>query len=254
MSLAACADIVERGDPLRFKCAMAAPAFVQDKLLPLYAFNIEVSRAPWVTQEPMIAEMRLQWWRDVVEEIGGSGKVRSHEVTEPLTKLVRETEIPVNLLDQLVAARRWDIHKDPFEDQAHFDEYIDRTSGNLMWASMLALGGPKRHEEDVRNLAYGSGVAALLQAASDLESRGRYPLVDGSQDGIKSLAKQALARSYSCRQKGRKLAPSLWPGYLAKPVLRLAIAEPERVANGALDVSDFTKNWRLLRRQVLGMN
>ena len=173
MSLAACADIVERADPLRFKCVMAASADAQEKLLPLYAFNIEISRAPWVTQEPMIAEMRLQWWCDAVEEIGSDRAVRSHEVTEPLADLVRTHAIPIDLLDQMITARRWDIYKDPFENGDHFDEYIDKTSGNLMWVSMLALGARADHEEDVRNMGYGSGVASLLQAASELEGRGR---------------------------------------------------------------------------------
>jgi hypothetical protein len=233
---------------------MAASSEIQDKLLPLYAFNIEVSRAPWVTQEPMIAEMRLQWWRDALEEIANGGVVRSHEVTEPLSNLIRTQSIPVALLDQIITARRWDIYKDPFEDRDHFDEYINQTSGNLMWASMLALGGHSEMETEVRSLAYGSGVAALLQAAAELESRGRYPLVDGSPTGIKALSKEALARVHSCRQKGRKLAPALWPGYMAKPLLRMAIEQPQRVADGSLQASEFTKNWRLLRRQVFGMN
>ncbi|MFN3209661.1 MAG: squalene/phytoene synthase family protein, partial [Roseovarius sp.] len=65
----ACAGLVHRGDPERFAATMAAPVPAREKLFPLYAFNVEVSRAPWVTQESMIAEMRLQWWRDVLEEI-----------------------------------------------------------------------------------------------------------------------------------------------------------------------------------------
>ena len=55
-------------------------------LFPLYAFNIEVSRAPWVTAEPMIAEMRLQFWRDVVEEIAAGKPPRAHEVAAPLAE------------------------------------------------------------------------------------------------------------------------------------------------------------------------
>ncbi|MEQ8366967.1 MAG: phytoene synthase, partial [Roseicyclus sp.] len=62
MSLQACAELVARGDPDRFRATMAAPVDARRVLFPLYAFNIEVSRAPWVTAEPMIAEMRLQFW------------------------------------------------------------------------------------------------------------------------------------------------------------------------------------------------
>jgi phytoene synthase len=70
MSLQACADLVARGDPDRFRATMATPPEARAVLFPIYAFNLEVSRAPWVTEEPMIAEMRLQFWRDVAEEIG----------------------------------------------------------------------------------------------------------------------------------------------------------------------------------------
>ena len=71
--LNACAALVERGDPVRFRAAMASPMAARRVLFPLYAFNLEVARAPWVTQEPMIARMRLQWWRDALAEIAAGG-------------------------------------------------------------------------------------------------------------------------------------------------------------------------------------
>ena len=46
----ACAQIVEKGDPARFRTVMAAPVEARLKLFPLYAFNVEVARAPYVTQ------------------------------------------------------------------------------------------------------------------------------------------------------------------------------------------------------------
>ena len=73
--LAACAALVQRADPDRFLAVMAAPVAARRVLFPLYAMNVEVSRAPWVTAEPMIAEMRLQWWRDALAEIAGGGAV-----------------------------------------------------------------------------------------------------------------------------------------------------------------------------------
>ena len=63
MTLEACAALVERADPVRFRSVMASPPTARSVLFPIYAFNVEVARAPWVTEEPMIAEMRLQFWR-----------------------------------------------------------------------------------------------------------------------------------------------------------------------------------------------
>ena len=136
--LNACAALVERADPLRFRAAMAAPVAARRVLFPLYAFNVEVARAPWVTQEPMIAEMRLQWWRDVSEEIAEGRAVRRHEVATPLAQAI--TPQDAALLDELAAARRWDIYKDAFEDEAHFARYMDQTAGNLTWVAARSLG------------------------------------------------------------------------------------------------------------------
>ena len=104
MSLAACAELVRRGDPDRFLAAMAAPPAARNVLFPLYAFNVEVSRAPWVTPEPLIAEMRLQWWRDALAEIAAGAPVRRHEVTTPLAAVLDAEG--ARLLDALVEARR----------------------------------------------------------------------------------------------------------------------------------------------------
>ncbi|MFP4274898.1 MAG: squalene/phytoene synthase family protein, partial [Paracoccaceae bacterium] len=114
--IAACALIVQRGDPARFRATMAAPPAARRVLFPLYAFNIEVARAPWVTAEPMIAEMRLQWWRDALEEIASGGPVRRHEVATPLAEVLDAQG--ARLLDALVDARRADIARAPFDDDA----------------------------------------------------------------------------------------------------------------------------------------
>ena len=69
MSIDACAALVRRGDPDRFRAAMTAAPDQRGRLMVLYAFNLEVARAPWVASEPMLAEMRLQWWADAIAEI-----------------------------------------------------------------------------------------------------------------------------------------------------------------------------------------
>lgn len=69
MSAEACAALVERGDPDRWRSAMTAPAPRRAGLMALYAFNLEVARAPWVASEPLMVEIRLQWWLDALAEI-----------------------------------------------------------------------------------------------------------------------------------------------------------------------------------------
>ncbi len=248
------AETLRRGDPDRFLALMAAPVGARAKLLPLYAFNLEVARAPWLTAEPMIAEMRLQWWRDAVDEIGQGAQPRAHEVVLPLADLV--PPVPPALLDDLIEARRWDIYKEPFADHAAFLAHLDRTGGNLMWAAALALGAPPEAEAPVRDIARAGALAAWLRAVPELEARGRYPLPDGRPEAIAALAREGLGWVAKARKARaalpREVVPALYPAWQAAPLLNQAAAEPMRVADGALGQSEFARRARLLWQAVTG--
>ncbi|UWR12925.1 squalene/phytoene synthase family protein [Sulfitobacter mediterraneus] len=250
--LNACAALVERGDPLRFRAVMAAPVAARRVLFPLYAFNVEVARAPWVTQEPMIAEMRLQWWRDVCEEIDKGGPVRRHEVAMPLAQVI--TSEDANLLDELVAARRWDIYKDPFEDAAHFADYLNKTSGHLTWVAARSLGAAD--ETVVRDAAFAAGVATWLRAIPELEAKGRIPLLDGTADGVKTLAADAFARLQKARKSRASVSKAARAALLhvgqAESTLKAAMADPARVADGRLPDVAAQDQLRLAVRSLTG--
>lgn len=232
--LTACAALVERGDPLRFRTAMMAPVAQRGALFALYAFNVEVSRAPWVTSEAMIAEMRLQWWRDVLEEIANGKTVRRHEVATPLSQVISSEQ--AMMLDELVAARRWDIYRDPFEDEADLARYINQTAGHLMWVAASLLG--QASEGPVRRAGYAAGIGAWLRAIPALEEAGRVPLLDGTPAGVIALAQGGLSALGEARKGrasiARACAPALFPATAAEPALKHAMSTPQSVIEGQL--------------------
>ena len=242
MSLQACADIVRKGDPDRFMAAMAAPVEARRVLFPLYAFNVEVARAPWVVSEPMIGEMRLQWWRDALDEIAGPGQVRQHEVATPLGEVLDAKA--ARALDGLVAARRWDLYRDPFEDEAHFDLYV-RSASALTWAAARLLGAKDGAAAQVKALGQAAALARFLQAVPDLEARGCVPLVDGRPDAVRKLAERALAALPDSSALRAALPGAargaVLEGWLARPVLTQVFRDPLAVAEGRLGVSEFRK-------------
>jgi phytoene/squalene synthetase len=252
MTVAACAALVERGDPDRFLATMAAPVAVRARLFPLYAFNLEVARAPWVTDEPMIAEMRLQWWRDVVAE----DRPRAHEVAGPLHALIREAKLPVNLFDRLVDARRWDAYREPFADRAAFDAYLDATAGGLMWLAARALGAPDSAEQPVRDYGYAAGLAAYLRAVPELEARHRVPLPEGGADAVAALAAAGLSRLARARASRRAVpgptSYALLAGWQAEAVLRQVLRNPLAVSDGRLGLSEFARRGRLIWQATTG--
>ncbi|MDO8884496.1 MAG: squalene/phytoene synthase family protein [Pseudotabrizicola sp.] len=252
MSLDACAALVQRGDPDRFAALLAAPVAARARLLPLYALNLEVARAPWVSKEPMIAEMRLQWWRDVVAE---PTTPRAHEVAAPLHALIVEASLPRDVLDRMIEARRWDIYRDPFEDQAAMDAYLEDTAAGLMWSSARALGAGPGAEAAVRAYGWAAGLAAYLRAIPDLAARGRIPLLDGRPEAVAQLALRGLIRLNAARHAGvpRALRPALLPGWQAEGLLKQAARDPAAVAEGQLILSDFARRGRLLWQATTGL-
>ena len=248
MSLNACADLVQRGDPDRFLAVMAAPVAVRARLFPLYAFNLEVARAPWVTQEPLIAEMRLQWWRDVVEN-AASGAARAHEVAGPLHDLIRDFDLPFEVMDRLIAARRWDIHREPHEGPEGLADYLEDTGAGLMWLAARALGAPDAAEGPVRAFGWATAAASYLRAVPELAARGRQPLPDGvmpvdlARRGLTRLAEARAARS----ALPKDATPALLAGWQTEGLLRQVVA-----GRSSPGLSEAQKRWRLMWQAFTG--
>ena len=248
MTVAACAELVQRGDPDRFLAVMAAPALARAQLFPLYAFNLEVARAPWVTQEVLIAEMRLQWWRDVVEN-AASGAARAHEVAGPLHDLIRDFGLPVEVLDRLIAARRWDIHREPHDGPEALAAYLEDTGAGLMWLAARALGAPDAAERPVRDYGWASAASMYIRALPELMARGRRPLPEGVS--VQDLARKGLQKLGSAR-KARKavpkdVAPALLVGWQAEAILRQVVT-----GRSSPSLSEARRRWLLLWQAFTG--
>jgi phytoene synthase len=246
-ALNACAAMLQKGDPDRFLAVMAAPLWVRRQVLPLYAFNLEVARAPWVAQEPLVAEMRLQWWRDVIDNTA-AGAARAHEVAAPLHALILEAGLPVATLDRMVAARRWDCWREPFDDGAALEAYLDDTGGGLMWLAALSLGAPDGAETAVRAYGKAAAMAGFLRAVPELQARGRQPLPAGAtveslaQTGLGWLAQARAAR----RSVPRAVAPALLAGWQSARRLR-SFAQ-----GGDGQLSEFARRGGLLWQAFFG--
>ncbi|QPM89900.1 squalene/phytoene synthase family protein [Pseudooceanicola algae] len=255
--LTACAGIVERADPDRFRQAMAAPLAVRHALFPLYAFNIEVARAPWVTQEPMIAEMRLQWWRDALDEIAREGRdgtaIRRHEVVTPLALSLPTHATP--WLDALIDARRWDIWKEPFADEAHFRAYLDATSGHLLRAGALMLGDPLE-ESLASDAGFAIGLANWFAAIPELEASGRQPLPDGRPETVANLAREGLEAITRARTRRTQIASTQAALFFGLPesatLLTRAARNPAAVKSGTLAPTPLRARFDLTRAALLG--
>jgi hypothetical protein len=245
-----CADLVRRGDPDRFLAIMAAPVKHRGALFVIYAFNLEIVRAPWITKEAMIAEMRLQWWLDVIDEIFTGKPVRHHEVVTPLAALIARRKLPRQLFDDLISARRWDIYTEPHAHAFAFGDYIMHTSGNLMALACLAIGMDADDTVAAQEYGYGDGIARLFMAIPALENAQRKPLVDGRSEAVQKLAANALERM-AVTFTDTTPNPALRTAWMAQNILKLAARDPLLVGTGDLEITQGRKKLRLLVKSFL---
>src|SRR5436309_9863777 len=97
--------LVRRHDRDRYQTALFAPAERREALLALYAFNYEIARVRETVSEPMLGQIRLQWWREVLDAAYAGAPPRQHPVVVPLAAAIREFELSRGYFDRLIDSR-----------------------------------------------------------------------------------------------------------------------------------------------------
>ena len=150
-------------DPDRARAARLADAAARERLFWLYAFHLELAKVPEIVSEPMIGDIRYQWWRDAVDEIYTGRSVRSHEITTPFAKVCQDAALPRFWIDRLINGRVRDLDPQPFAGIDEARDYCAQTSGVLM---QLAAGcvSSDFDEDAVMRAGEVWGLTGLLRA------------------------------------------------------------------------------------------
>ena len=159
----ACEETVRRRDPDRFFSALFASADKRRSLFVLYAFHYEVARIAETVHEPMLAEIRLAWWREAVEG-ARAGKPRNHPVVQALAETLAANDLPEEIFERMIAARSFDVSQELFADMGALEEYADATSGSIMRLAARVLGAGETLDELAREAGIAVALAGLLRA------------------------------------------------------------------------------------------
>ena len=178
---------VRKADPDRW----LASRFIADDdlradVIALYAFDHELARAPQVASEPLMAEIRLAWWSEALDEIFEGRPVRAHPVAQGLALTVAHGALERSTLDRLIRARGHDAHKAPFANEGEVFAYLDDVCGALMLSAVSLLGGPA-DALAIQSTARGWGLATSRR----LIAPDRLP-PSLTPERMRSLTRQAL--------------------------------------------------------------
>ena len=159
------------GDPDRALSALFAPRDARADLFALYAFNVELARIAEQVSEPDLGAIKLQWWRDAVDQ-AASGVTTGQPVADAFGAAVRRHALSADGIAALLDARQFDIARESMADLPSLEAYLRDTAGNLFVLAASILGaraGAVEPAARAAGLAYGlTGVmrAMPVHAAS----------------------------------------------------------------------------------------
>ncbi len=175
LALRGCEELVRRHDSDRYLAALFAPSPLRPHLYALYAFNYEVARIAESVNEPMMAEIRRQWWRETVDE-AALGRARRHDVAEALCELFAHTAVEPSRFIGLIDARARDDSSEEFASMAELETYADDTAGEVMRIAARILGAGDRLDPLARAAGMAYGLTGLLRAMPYRAARAKLDL------------------------------------------------------------------------------
>ena len=159
------AALVRRHDRDRYQTALFAPADRREALFALYAFNYEIARVRELVSQPMLGQIRLQWWREAVAAAFAAAPPRQHEVAGPLAAVIADHRLTRCHFDRMIDTRERDLAEEPPATLAHLKDYAEGTAATLLYLALEVLGVTEpAARAAAREVGIGYALAGLLRA------------------------------------------------------------------------------------------
>ncbi len=139
------ADMIEQAAQVAPDQTLATSFLVPEAragMIALILFTHEIARARQAVSEPMLAAIRLQWWRDALDEIYTGKTVRAQPTAQALAETIRAFNLPRPWFDALVDTFGAEQDDVPFETWVLLAEHGDQTYGNFNRLALLIAGAP----------------------------------------------------------------------------------------------------------------
>ena len=211
---------LQRTDEDRWLATRYAPEDARQRLVAIYLLNQELQRTLH-TKEAMLGKIRVQWWRETIEQVAGLASLRRHDLAEELARVTKGRPDLIAPINALV-----DSFDDILDDHLHGGH----TAGGDHEARHLATEGALN-----RLAGLALDPAATPDQLAILAQVGEARVAASAElDG--SAAKWSAARTAA-----RKLPAKLWPA-----ILHLAIKD-----TGEEPRTPLSKRWRMFKAALI---
>ncbi|KAK6851531.1 putative ribosomal protein MRP17- mitochondrial [Apiospora arundinis] len=171
-----CVDQLRKSDYDSYLIRNFIPKFRQDAYDALRAFNLELVRLPELVSNPTIGQMRMQFWRDAVNNTFAGKPPKGQPIMILLHKVLRDLaeqfpgpgEISPNSIKfwmlRVIGTREKYMDNRPFTDLAALEEYAENTYSTLMYSTLAALPIQSMHVDHLAShIGKACGIVAVLR-------------------------------------------------------------------------------------------
>jgi 15-cis-phytoene synthase len=253
----------------RYLSALLAPRAARDDLIALAAFAGEIARVPVVTHEPLMGEIRLQWWRDALGVLE-RGEKTGHPVADALGAAWMRHRLPKGLLEGTIDACTIGLYPEPIKDDLALWSFLAKTEGAMFALGLRVLG---RSDESAETAAEAAGraygLARVLLELPALWARGRTLLPESRLQAaglsaadvmagavaarfrpvVRDLAGEARGELAKARDAWRRLTAAeraaLLPVALVEPYLQALERSESDLLRMPVEILPLQRVWRL---------
>lgn len=116
--------------------ASAMPQAARADWLHILSVVLEVERIPQRAREPMIVQIRLAWWRELIEEIYAGQVPRPHPLAARLQDIIARYDLPQTLWDGWLSAMAERFDPQENADLASTEEWLFAIAAHLLGISI----------------------------------------------------------------------------------------------------------------------
>ncbi|MGH6844485.1 MAG: phytoene/squalene synthase family protein [Methylocella sp.] len=169
-----CEGLLRREDKDRWLASLFVPQALRPHIHALYAFSLEAARVEKIVSEPLLGEIRFQWWRDALEG-ANAGDAKANPVAAALLDTVARFDLPEAPLRELISARAAELYGDPVQSVAALESFTEATCSNLLRLAALILDGAEAaaSRDGALHAGIAYGITGVIRAMPWHGARGK---------------------------------------------------------------------------------
>ena len=251
------------GEIDRYFAALMAPVAIRDDVMAIAAFSAVIGHIPQAVHEPMMGEVRLQWWRDALLS-GRQLEATGHPIADAVAAARTRHGLPDTLLNEIIdavflalAAQASEASEDASRVLAQFESRVFALTAHVHAGAPVA-GCDELFEH--AGAAYGLARALCRLPVAIASGWPPLSLVHPANDGgaraalvadiprLHDIARRSLAE---VRRRQGELAPpaiaALAPVAMVEPYLEAQSRVIATLLDSSIEILPLKRIWRIWR-------